>query len=105
MRSHILHLFFVFCIAVVSIISFGCRTDGGETDNSADQATTFPAVNPEGGPPAGNPGGTTPVPSEADLEDVSNPVHIIGNGTPKSCDAESFIDAVAQGGTIVTETR
>ena len=101
MRRHILHLLFVFCIAAFSIIPFGCRTDGGETEKSADQAITFPPVNPEGGPPAGNPGGTTPVPSEGDLEDVSNPDHIIGNGTPESCDAESFIDAVAQGGTIV----
>ena len=101
MRRHILNLFFVFCIAAFSIIPFGCRTDGGETENSADQPITFPPVNPEDGPPAGNPGGTTPVPSEADLEDVSNPDHIIGNGTPESCDAESFIDAVAQGGTIV----
>ena len=101
MRRHILHLFFAFCIAAFSIIPFGCRTDGGETESSADQVITFPPVNPEGGPPAGNPSGTTPVPSEADLEDVSNPDHIIGNGTPESCDAESFIEAVAQGGTTV----
>ncbi len=101
MRRHILHLFLVFCIAAFSIIQFGCRTGGGETENSADQVITVPPVNPEGGPPAGNPGGTTPVPSEADLEDASNPDQIIGNGTPSSCDAESFIDAVAQGGAIV----
>ncbi|MGB9442455.1 MAG: hypothetical protein WCB15_31245 [Desulfobacterales bacterium] len=101
MRRHTLHLFFVFCIAAFSIIPVGCRTGGGESENSADQVITFPPVNPEGGPQAGNPSGTTPVPSEADLEDVSNPDHIIGNGTPESCDAESFIDAVAQGGTTV----
>lgn len=101
MRRHILHLFFVFCIGAFSIFPSGCGTGGGETENSAGQAIIFPPVNPEGGPPAGNPEGTAPVPFEADLEDVSNPDHIIGDGTPESCGAESFIDAVAQGGTIV----
>jgi len=101
LRRHILHLFFVFCIGAFSIFPSGCGTGGGETENSADQAIIFPPVNPEGGPPAGNPDGTAPVSSEADLEDVSNPDHIIGDGTPESCGAESFIDAVAQGGTIV----
>jgi hypothetical protein len=101
LRRHILHLFFVFCIGAFSIFPSGCGTGGGETENSAGQAIIFPPVNPEGGPPAGNPDGTAPVPFEADLEDVSNPDHIIGDGTPESCGAESFIDAVAQGGTIV----
>ncbi len=32
MRRHILHLFFVFCIAAFSIIPFGCRTGGDETE-------------------------------------------------------------------------
>ena len=101
MRKHILHLFFVFCIGALSILTFGCGGSGGETGNSAGQAIIFPPVNPDGGPPAGNPDGTAPVPPEAALEDVSNPDHIIGGGTPESCSAESFIDAVAQGGTIV----
>jgi len=101
LRRHIIHLFFVFCIGAFSIFPSGCGTGGGETENSAGQAIIFPPANPEGGPPAGNPDGTAPVPFEADLEDVSNPDHIIGDGTPESCGAESFIDAVAQGGTIV----
>jgi len=101
LRRHILHLFFVFCIGAFSIFPSGCGTGGGETENATGQAIIFPPVNPEGGPPAGNPDGTAPVPFEADLEDVSTPDHIIGDGTPGSCGAESFIDAVAQGGTIV----
>jgi len=101
LRRHILHLFFVCCIGAFSIFPSGCGSGGGETENSAGQAIIFPPVNPEGGPPAGNPDGTAPVPFEADLEDVSNPDHIIGDGTPESCGAEPFIDAVAQGGTIV----
>lgn len=70
-------------------------------ENPPDQAVNFPPVNPDDGPPAGNPDGAALIPAEAGLEDVSNPDHIIGNGTPESCRAESFIDAVAQGGTIV----
>ena len=101
MRKHILYLYLLFCIAAFSIFLLGCRTGSGETENSANQAVTFPPINPEGGPPAGNPAGTSPVSSEADLEDVSSPDHIIGDGTPESCSAEDFIDAVAQGGIIV----
>jgi len=51
--------------------------------------------------PVGNPEGMMPIPDEAKLEDVSHPDHIIGTGTPESCTAEAFIEAVAQGGTIV----
>jgi len=59
-----------------------------------------PLANPQDGPPAGNPDGKSPVPLEAGPEDVSNPDHIIGNGTAQSCTAEAFINAVAQGGKI-----
>ncbi len=41
------------------------------------------------------------IPQEGRLEDVSKPDHIIGTGTPESCTAEAFINAVAKGGTIV----
>ncbi len=40
-------------------------------------------------------------PEDAKAEDVSSPDHIIGDGTPESCTAEKFIEAVSQGGTIV----
>ena len=59
-----------------------------------------PLANPQDGPAAGNPDGKSPVPLEAGPEDVSNPDHIIGNGTPQSCTADAFINAVAQGGKI-----
>lgn len=55
---------------------------------------------PEGGPVAGNPDGTYPIPQEAMEEEVSNPDIVIGDGTPESCTCEEFVDAVAQGGTI-----
>lgn len=60
-----------------------------------------PLENPAFGPAAGNPDGNSAIPSEAGLEDVSNPDHIVGNGTPESCTCDAVVDAVAQGGKIV----
>ncbi len=56
--------------------------------------------NPEDGPPAGYADGNYTVPTEADLEDASQPSTVVGDGTPESCTAEAFIDAVAGGGVI-----
>jgi hypothetical protein len=75
---------------------FGVACSGGGTGTSSD-----PQTNPLTGPPAGNPDGDYPVPSEAQAEDVTSPDHVIGSGTPGSCTAEAFIQAVAQGGRIV----
>ena len=73
-----------------------------EGDHSSPNAEFInPLANPEDGPPAGNPDGHSPVPPEAGPEDISNPDHIIGDGTPGSCTADAFINAVAQGGKIV----
>jgi hypothetical protein len=63
-------------------------------------ATATLTVNPQQGPPAGNPNGHFPVPLDAQAEDVSSPTQVIGTGTPESCTAEAFIQAVARGGTI-----
>jgi hypothetical protein len=51
--------------------------------------------------PAGNPAGSYCVPTAAAAEDVSSPDHVVGSGTPGSCTADAFIQAVAQGGKIV----
>ena len=48
----------------------------------------------------GNPDGHCPIPTDAQLEDVSNPTAVIGTGTPDSCTADAFIAAVAAGGII-----
>ena len=101
MRHRILYPLCALCVAAFLILPSGCGSGNDETETAPGQTSSFPPVNPEGGPPAGNPDGTALIPSEAGLEDVSNPDHIIGDGTPESCRAESFIDAVAQGGTIV----
>jgi hypothetical protein len=84
------------------LVAAGCllflACGGGTTDSTQ---PTDPQTNPQAGPPAGNPDGHFPVPVAAQAENVSNPDHVIGTGTPESCTAEAFIAAVAQGGKIV----
>jgi hypothetical protein len=53
------------------------------------------------GPAAGWVDGDCAVPAEAGLGDVSNPLSVVGDGTPASCTALAFMDAVALGGAIV----
>ncbi|MEN8905130.1 MAG: hypothetical protein ABF289_04135 [Clostridiales bacterium] len=53
------------------------------------------------GPIAGNQNGKYPIPDEGKAENVSEPDHVIGSGTPESCKAEDFIKAVEKGGKIV----
>lgn len=91
--------------------SAGSGSGGGDGNGSGSPSSTTsgsgggsvdnPLTNPEDGPPAGNPGGNCAIPSDADLEDISSPDHVIGSGTPASCTAEEFIEAVAEGGVIV----
>ncbi|MBP1628362.1 MAG: putative lipoprotein [Holophagaceae bacterium] len=80
-----------------SLLLLSC---GGGSGGSSTGSNTYPPTDPTTGPAAGNPSGVFPVPAEARLEDVSSPDHVIGTGTPESCTAEAFINAVAQGGTI-----
>lgn len=53
------------------------------------------------GPPVGNPDGSGYVPDEAQLESVTHPDVIIGDGSPQSCTSQAVVDAVAGGGIIV----
>lgn len=70
-------------------------------DVSDDVIVLNPLENPFDGIPAGNPDSNSPIPSEASLEDISNPDTVIGNGTPESCTGQLVIDAVSKGGKIV----
>jgi hypothetical protein len=70
-------------------------TPGATTPTYADPHTNWQA-----GPEAGNPSGNYAVPAEAGAEDVSSPDHVVGNGSPASCTADAFIQAVALGGKI-----
>lgn len=74
--------------------------DSGGDSNTSGGTIENPLTDPEEGPPAGTPEASCSVPSAAGLEDSSNPDHVVGDGTPESCTAEAFIDAVAQGGVI-----
>lgn len=73
---------------------------GGDSGGGPGVDAGNPLTNPDDGPPAGNAEGTCAIPAEAGPEDTSSPDRVVGTGTPESCTADAFIDAVAQGGVI-----
>ena len=77
-----------------------CSSCGGGGGGVGESPAIDPHTDPLNGPPAGNPAGHYPVPAEAVAENVSSPDRLVGNGTPGSCTAAAFIQAVAQGGKI-----
>jgi hypothetical protein len=79
----------------------GACSDDDDSPTDPGPTVFNPLADPADGPPAGNPDGTSPIPTGAGLADVSQPDHVIGTGTPESCTAEAFVAAVAQGGVIV----
>ncbi|MBN1185075.1 MAG: hypothetical protein JXB49_22505 [Bacteroidales bacterium] len=83
-------------LLVMILLFIACKKDDDDTAQFH-----IPLENPHLGPPAGNPDGHYPVPAEAGPEDVSNPDHVVGDGTPESCTCEAFVEAIEQGGTIV----
>jgi hypothetical protein len=92
-----------YLVYIIASIIFLCLSLFNSNCKKKDDGIQFhnPLSNTQDGPPAGNPDGNYSVPAEAGPEDVSNPDHIIGDGTPESCTAEAFIAAVADGGKIV----
>lgn len=82
--------------------SSGGSSSGGSGAGTNPNDIHNPLENPEDGPPAGNPDGACSlnVPDEALPVDVSNPDHVIGDGTPASCNSAAVVAAVAQGGKI-----
>ena len=48
----------------------------------------------------GNPTGSAPVPTGMGLENVSQPDHVIGDGTAASCTSAAVVSAVTAGGVI-----
>jgi hypothetical protein len=83
--------------AIASVVCVvGCGR--GEDSPASRQQTTPPDL--EGAPPAGNPVGQVPVPTEAQASDVANPTKVIGTGTPESCTSDAVVEAVAGGGII-----
>jgi hypothetical protein len=51
-------------------------------------------------PAPGNPTGQAAIPTEADVEDVSNPTTVVGTGTPESCTPEALEAAIHKGGIV-----
>lgn len=74
-----------------------CGSDGDTGNTPMDPITP---TNPQTGPAAGNPAGRAQVPAAGQAEDVSTPTTVVGTGTPASCTADAFIDAVKKGGVI-----
>jgi hypothetical protein len=78
-----------------------CRNDNKKSIlNGITPEYHTPLLNPNAGPAAGNPDGNYAIPAEAGIESMASPDTIIGTGTPASCTAQAFIDAVANGGKI-----
>ncbi len=75
--------------------------DNGNDNGNGGNANVNVNQNWAEGPAAGWVDGDCAVPMEAGLEDVSSPTTVVGDGTPASCTAQAFIDAVALGGAIV----
>jgi hypothetical protein len=69
----------------------------GNTGVSADTTFTTPKASTFS---PGNTSGTVAVPSGMGLEDVSNPDHVVGNGTAASCTSAAVVSAVAAGGVV-----
>ena len=101
MRSYLPFLRMMLILTIPLYTHLGCGSGGGPAEDESARNTNVTIVDPEAGPPAGNVDGNAPIPPAGDLEDVSDPDHVIGDGTPESCSADAFIDAVAHGGTIV----
>lgn len=86
----------VLCMISVLVGCGGDKVNGPDGNGVAPGGRLTTRVTPS----PGNPHGTSPIPSEAALEDVSSPTTVVGNGTPESCTPEAFEEAVHKGGII-----
>ena len=59
-----------------------------------------PIVNPQSGPPVGNPAGKASIPAGGGVENITSPNQVVGNGTPASCNCDAVVEAVKKGGKI-----
>jgi len=70
----------------------GTATGGAATGGAAAGTSSLPVT--------GNPDGHCAIPADAQLEDVSAPTHVVGNGSAASCTGAEFVKQVALGGVI-----
>jgi hypothetical protein len=89
---------FLWALALIA----ACAGEVRDADAEADEEGTVsgPPTTPAMGSEAGNPDGKCNLPKDAQLEDVSAPKTVVGNGATSSCTADAFINAVAAGGVI-----
>jgi hypothetical protein len=85
------------CAVGAAALSGACGSGGDDSGSGGGKGGTVVPIQP--GDP-GNSDGTCPIPSEAQLEDVSSPTTVVGTGTQESCTPDAFIAAVAAGGII-----
>lgn len=79
----------------------GCGEQGSPTtDAAAGGRSNSTITDPLDAPAAGYVDGQAAIPTEAQVEDVSAPTTVIGDGSSASCTSEAFVAAVAKGGTI-----
>lgn len=80
----------------------GSSGSGGSAGGTNPGTIHNPLANPESGPPAGWSEGkcSLGLPAEALPEDVTNPDHVIGDGTPASCTSDLVVQTIAKGGVI-----
>jgi hypothetical protein len=78
----------------------GSSGTGSGSGTSSGGSTSSSFVSFADSLPAAGSQGTDAIPGGAGLEDVSNPDHIIGTGTPVSCTSAAVVAAVAAGGVI-----
>jgi hypothetical protein len=93
---------FAMLVAVVAplVAAIACSDSAGGKGPGSSNTPPLPPTNPQAGPPAGWPDGGAPIPAAAQLEDVSSPTTVVGNGTPADCTGGAFVAAVAKGGVI-----
>ena len=85
---------------ILAVLLFcSCSAPDGRNPRSDNDLSSLP-THPDDGPPAGNLDAPCAVPAAAGPEEISNPTRVVGDGTPQSCTADAFIDAVAGGGVI-----
>jgi len=80
--------------------STGTTSTGSTPTSSTTDGTAPASTTPTDGLPAAGYAGGCAVPAEAQVENVSSPRTVVGNGTPASCTSDAFVAAVAKGGVI-----
>lgn len=91
----------LFRAALGTAASCGFLLSGcGDGNPPSSELIDDPPPIPTNTPGPGNPDGKCAIPTEANLEDVSTPTSVVGDGTPQSCTSAAVVSAVAKGGII-----